>query len=486
VGPHAPKRDLPATTEAGIAMTGTMAHISRLLRRRQGSPRAHGGSVAGALAAGALLLAACGATASSAAHPHASERVGVAAKTTGCATTVHGVVPGPGMLAAQWLPAGFRLTSGTTSDPSSGLTYSSTGSDPPRIELHLSNSPGPLTAAAGGRTSATTIDVQGHPGLLEEGPPDPRFIGAYWKPTASHLLSVVGYKLPAATVIQVARQVTFSPPDVVSLPVQPGPIVTKTSAVAAAKRATHLSRPSAQAKLSSWSEVSALLRADHATPSSGASVIPNPWKPVWAVLLTGNSPGAGSTSTSSRSSGAELVVVDAASGKALAVGAVAHHAWFAALTNRDPSLRGCPGGSTARLPFGVLTREEESYVATSFPAPLGAPGATRSVILKLTTVPVLNRADPGLYGGCVQQSCSLDELVWPAIAVVHAPAGKTLACLPPWASYPAGYQPKQVRQYVTISVAGSSGVICGPVPKWVNQLADLAPPASKWGAADRG
>jgi hypothetical protein len=132
------------------------------------------------------------------------------------------------------------------------------------------------------------------------------------------------------------------------------------------------------------------------------------------------------------------VVVDAASGRPLITGAIAHQAWFAALTNRDPSLRGCPGGSTARLPFGVLTRDEESYeesyVATSSsssPAPQGAQEATRSVILKLTTVPALNRADPGLYGGCVQQNCTLDELVWPTIAVVHAPPAKTLASAAP-------------------------------------------------------
>ena len=168
---------------------------------------------------------------------------------------------------------------------------------------------------------------------------------------------------------------------------------------------------------------------------------------------------------------------DGARGRTRAVGAIAHHAWFAALTNRDPSLGGCPGGSTARLPFGVLTRDEETYVAASSPTPLGAPGATRSVGLRLTTVSVLNRVDPRLYGGCVQQSCSLDELVWPTIVVVRAPAGRRLSCLPPWASCPPGYRPKQVSEYVTIGVAGNAGILCGPVPNWVHQLQDLAPPA---------
>ena len=459
----------------------TTTRVGRGLRRdRQRSrPTRRSVAIAGGIAAGALLLAACGTAGSAAPSARSSRNAQVAASDpAGCTTTVHGVVPGPASLAAQWLPAGFHLTSGTTSDPTPGLTYSTTGSDPPRIELDLSNSPGPLTAAAGGRTSATAVEVQGRPGLLEEGPPDPHFIGIYWKPTTSDLLSVVGYKLPAATIIDVAQHVAFSPPGMLSLPVQPGPIVTKTSAVVTARGATRMSRSSAQAKLSSWTEISALLQADH--PGSNLTVpldvAQEPWKPVWAVLLTGTSPSAGSTSTSSTTSSTELVVIDAASGKALTVGTIAHHAWFAALTNRDPSIGGCPGGSTARLPFGVLTRDEETYVATSSPAPLGAPGATRSVILKLTTVPVLNRADPGLYGGCVQQNCSLDELVWPTIVIVHAPVGKTLACLPGWASYPPGYHPKQVSQYVTIGVAGNAGILCGPVPNWVNQLQDLAPP----------
>lgn len=467
-------------------MTRTTTRVGRCHRwhREELRPARRRIAVAGALAAGALLLAACGAAGSAAPSDHFSRSVQVAATdAAGCTTTVHGVVPGPASLAAQWLPAGFHLTAGTTSDPAAGLTYSTTGSDPPRIELDLSNSPGPLTAAAGGRTSATAVKVQGHPGLLEDGPPAPQFIGVYWKPTTSDLLGVVGYKLPAATIIDVAQHVAFSPPGMVSLPVQPGPIVTKTSAVVTARGAAHLSRSSAQAKLSSWTEISALLQAGHAATglTVPSDVTQEPWKPVWAVLLTGTSPSAGPASTSSKASGTELVVVDASSGKALITGAIARQAWFPALTNRDPNLGGCPGGSTARLPFGVLTRDEETYVATSSPGPLGAPGATRSEILKLTTVPVLNRADPGLYGGCVQQNCSLDELVWPTVVVVRAPAGKTLSCLPGSVSVPPGYHPKQVSQYVTIGVtigvAGIAGIVCGPVPNWVNQLQDLAPPA---------
>ncbi|HEY7915608.1 MAG TPA: hypothetical protein VIC86_01400, partial [Acidimicrobiales bacterium] len=153
-------------------------------------------------------------------------------------------------------------------------------------------------------------------------------------------------------------------------------------------------------------------------------------------------------------------------------------AWFAALTDRDPELGGCPGGSTARLPFGVLTRDEESYAVRAAVVP-GSTGETTSVILKLTTIPALNRADPGLYGGCVQQNCSLPELVWPSIVIVHAPAGQKVACLPPEASVPPGYRPRQVKQYVRIGVTGSGEIACGPLPPWVDQLKDLSPPAAR-------
>jgi hypothetical protein len=83
-------------------------------------------------------------TGSTAAGSHPCGRARAAATATmRCSATVHGVTPGPGSLTAQWVRAGFDLTSGTTSDPISGLTYSTTGSDPPRIELDLSISTSP-------------------------------------------------------------------------------------------------------------------------------------------------------------------------------------------------------------------------------------------------------------------------------------------------------------------------------------------------------
>jgi hypothetical protein len=46
-----------------------------------------------------------------------------------------------------------------------------------------------------------------------------------------------------------------------------------------------------------------------------------------------------------------------------------------------------------------------------------------------------------MYGGCVQQNCSIGELVWVTITTDRARPGHTLQCLPPSASVPPGYRP---------------------------------------------
>jgi hypothetical protein len=166
-----------------------------------------------------------------------------------------------------------------------------------------------------------------------------------------------------------------------------------------------------------------------------------------------------------------LVVVNAANAEALLevqTGSV----WFSSLSDRDPSLKGCPGGSSARIPFGILTRDEDSYVVHKLQPP-GTP-----VILILTTVDALNRADPGLYGGCAEVKCQLDELIWPLLEITRAAPGHTLACLPPTASYPLGYHPKQVTEYFTIAIGGNSEIGCGPLPAAISDLKDLAPPGN--------
>lgn len=172
-------------------------------------------------------------------------------------------------------------------------------------------------------------------------------------------------------------------------------------------------------------------------------------------------------------------MVDATTGKPLFTAAAGTRTrWFAALTDRDraaaPSGK-CPGGSSARLPFGVLTRAEESYAAGAG-STTGSGGDLASTRVVLSTVPAVNKADPGMYGGCVQQNCSIDELVWVEITTERAAPGRTLACLPPSASYPAGYRPKQVKRLFSVNVPDNSEIGCGPVPAPIARLTDLAPP----------
>lgn len=424
--------------------------------------------VAGVVVA-ALAVAGCG-TVRAGAHGRTGD--GWAG---GCVTTVRGAVRGAGSLAAGWVPAGFRPSGG--SQPGSALPSLSyqlgTGRpNPPRLSVTVSYDRGRLTHFVGGWSTSVRVTVQGHPGLLESGPPAPQGAGVFWKPSGTFLLSVTGDKLPGAVVLRVARQVSFQPPGVVWLPLAAGRIVTRQQAVANARRSAHLPAAAAAAKLSSWTEISALLQAS--SPGHGVSVAPGvvaraPWRPVWAVVLAGRATGTAGQPV--------LVVIDAASGKTeVIVRNSTHQAWFGALTDRDPAAaNSCPGGSTALVPFGVLTRDEEAFTS-GHPVPGTAQDRT-SVDLILSTVRAVNRADPGLYGGCVQQDCSLPQLVWVSVETVRALPGKTVACLPGFVSVPPGYRPKHVKQYFVISVPNNLSVGCGTVPGPIMGLQNLAPPA---------
>lgn len=410
----------------------------------------------------AVLAALTGLTACGAVRPAAGRTTGGGVG-SGCVTTVHGVVNGPGSLTATWLPPGYRPQAGSrppTGLPAASYVEVTRHPDPPRLMLSSISQPGPLTAAAGGRANGVPVLINGYHGLLESGPPARQFTGVYWKPSSAYLVSVVSYKLPAAIVIRVARHVSFEAPRMVTLPVTPGRIVTRRAAVKAAERATDVRWMHATAKLSSWTEVATLAMRTGRIPAVPPELTSAPWRPVWAVLLTGvRAPPV-------------VVVVAAGSGRAeLTLGG--RGSWFPALTDRDSASRRCPGGSTARLPFGVLTRTEQEYVAASG---LASAHARTSVQLVLSTVPRVNKADNGLYGGCGQQDCSIDQLVWVTITTIRAAPGRTLACLPGSVSVPAGYQPKQVRQYYTVAVPGNVGVGCGRVPESIRTLTDLAPP----------
>jgi hypothetical protein len=167
-------------------------------------------------------------------------------------------------------------------------------------------------------------------------------------------------------------------------------------------------------------------------------------------------------------------VVDGRTGNAVTVLDAGPAGWYSILTDRASG--GCPGGSSAQLPFGVLTRAEESYAAGVGSAhwPDGAKGSTRIV---LSTVPEVNAADPGMYGGCIQQNCSIRQLVWVTISIVRGIGGHRLQCPPPGVSVPAGYRAHKVHQTFSVDVPDNGMTGCGPVPSRIRTLKDLAPAA---------
>lgn len=324
----------------------------------------------------------------------------------------------------------------------------------------MSFHPGLLSRAdTGGRTTRSVV-VEGHHALAGIGPPDPLFPAVYWKPDSRYLITVGGYKLPVQVVLRAASHVTFEPPGTISLPVVPGPIVTRKAAEAAARQSAAGLAHNASAKLSSWTEVATLLAAHTrgAAPAAPAPLRAAPWQPIWVVLA------------------GQVTVIDAANGRIVAtMKGSAGTKWFAALTDRDPAAATrCPGGSSARLPFGVLTRTEELYTASQSPGHWLA-GGIGSMRLVLSTVPAVNKADPSMYGGCMQQNCSIRQLVWVTITTDHPRPGHTLQCLPPGVSVPAGYHPSKVKQTFSVEVPDNAAVGCGPVPKPIRTLKDLAP-----------
>lgn len=432
---------------------------------------------------GTVLLMACS-PAGSTKPPGHSKRTRTALhgsgrpQATGCVTTIHGVMYGPGRLLPTWLPAGFRGSAATQAGlatPTENYTLAASRPNPPRIEVGFANDPRPLGRFTGGRPARDYPTIEGHRGRLEAGPPATRLISVYWKPDSVHLLEVSGYKVPAAEVLTVAKNVWFDPPGLVPLPVTPGRIVSKRAAIAMAQRAVNVAIRRSIAKLSSWAEVAAMLQAGHV--AAGLKSVPGAfaserWQPIWTVLATDAGSGA-----------AAVVLVNASTGQpVVTVRADGHPAWFSALTDRSRTAgHRCQGGSRARLPFGVLTRDEEAFVVRSG-APRSIPGADHArttIQFKLTTVPAMNRAASGIYGGCVQQSCSIEELVWVIVTKVRAGPGSTVACLPRWADSAPGYRPAQVRQYFWVSVPGNYGIYCARLPSAILRLTDLSPPPGR-------
>ena len=432
---------------------------------------------------GTLALAACAPAgpAGHSRHPKHSRSAlhrGGHSQVTGCVTTIHGVMFGPGRLLPTWLPTGFRRSAATQpglAAPTENYTLATSRPNPPRIEVGFANDARPFATFTGGRPARNYPTIEGHRGRLEAGPPAARVISVYWKPDRVHLLRVTGYKVPAAEVVTVAKNVWFDPPGLVPLPVSPGPIVSKRAAIAMAQRGINFAIAHEVAKLTSLTEVAAMLEADHSAadlhkvPGAFAS---ERWQPVWTVLVT-----------DARSAATAVVLINAATGQpVVTVPVKGHPAWFSALTDRSQTTaHRCQGGSRAKLPFGVLTRDEEGFVVGSgvrHPI-LGAGNAQTTTQFKLTTVPAMNKAASGIYGGCAQQNCSIEELVWVIVKKVRANPGSTVDCLPTWADSAPGYRPSHVSKYFWVSVPGNYGIYCKKLPTPIMQLKDLSPPLAR-------
>ena len=381
-----------------------------------------------------------------------------------CTTAVHGVVFGQSSLVTAFIPVNYRLSSGDPADfGAQPVTYSQNNGqrDPPRLEINLGILKGPLTGTVGGMSIPTKVTVQGHEALLENaasrGMP---FIGVYWKQGAGHLLSVVGYKESQSVVLRVADHVHARLGGVIPLPLNPGRIISRAAAVSVARHSMPFHAVPARAKLSSWTEVLNLLPEKFFVQSGFP---PTPWHPVWAVMVThsGHVP--------------RLVLIDAHSGwLAFTASAGDRSGWFEALTDRDPTLHhGCPGGTSARLPFGIMTRHEEAYTlrGSGGSSMVGRVRVKNIVIMKLTTISAVH------YIGCTKQDCGPYDLLWPRISVTLAPPGQLLPCDVGWEPpHLRIVKPKMAKQYFSISAGNDSEGGCGPLPGWVSRLEDLAPP----------
>ena len=378
-----------------------------------------------------------------------------------CKTTVRGFVMGPATVSTGLLPTGYRLASGNPADITTGsVTYTASNErpDPSRIEISLTYPAGPLTWQVGGRQNARHVSIHDRPGLLESGPPGPRFINVFWKPRPKDLVSVVGYKMSESTVLRVAWHLRVTPPGRIPLETEPGLIVHRATAISIARSTVHFQPLRVTAKLSTWTEVLTLIRSSeysHRTFKVSSALKTTPWIPIWVIRAT-------------RPGGRwRFVVLDAASGHVeLVTTAGKNPSWFHALTDRDPAPHhGCKGGSSAHLPFGVLTRNEESYTQRSL---FHLPRTT--IILKLTTVSAMH------YVGCTIQSCGPYNLLWPDIEVTHAPPGKLMPCPLNMMSHPAGVYFKPTKIAFSISAPNNSEGGCSRLPDWVSRLKDLAPP----------
>jgi len=312
--------------------------------------------------------------------------------------------------------------------------------------------------------------IRGQPAIIEAPPPGPSGSAAvYWKPNPSDLLSVVGRGVSQPEVLEVAQSLDFHPPRVVSLPMAPRKTIGKSAAIEAVRRATDGSQSPARAKLTSWSEVTTLLETTTGSNTAvPARVGDAPWTPIWAVLLTHE------PSASSRSPLRKLGLVGATSGAVLALIHLdrgrADPAWFAHITNRSEAALHCTNSSGPRPPFGVLTRDEERLEVRRTAASFLGPSETATVEAKLTTYTALEQATSGTLD-CIQIDCSLRELVWTKIVVVHARSGTTVPC-----PLTSPTTTPLVTTYTRVEVPTGATTFCRIQPSWPSRLQSLVGP----------
>jgi hypothetical protein len=416
-----------------------------------------------------------------------------------CTTDVHAVTfVGTGSLTIGYFPADLHLVEGNPAniglgDSSSPVHYAGPGGSP-TLELDRSSSSQPLgweQLQDGGRSKwiESSAQVQGRRALVLIGAIDHGDVVVTWHATPATELIVQASGLPEAQVLAVARHLAFRGPGLVPLPLSAGRIISSGAAIRAAKPAAG-GRAAIGARLTSLAEIEQLRQripprnrpSGMESVSSGrvshkqmaaASGVPeaSPWQPVWAVLLSKPAD--------------ELVLVDPHDGHVLERAPVSsNEEWFGAITNRDPSIGGCPGGSTARVPFGILTRSEEEAPFVAHQRLLSGRGrvpvrggGTATTYFTLASAATLDHRN---IEGC-GAACLRERLVWVAMTVTTSRRGSPAACPlggGEFERHQGSGQLHPARTVYEFSYGSGAGVICGHAPTWWAGLHDLAPPSS--------
>jgi hypothetical protein len=374
-----------------------------------------------------------------------------------CTSTVHAeAFIGRGQISLAYVPSGFVLQSGNLYAVIGSTVYWHDPKTSAAIQIGNGPTSNPFDANLAAPYRSTPFDVDGHPGVLFD-EPSAGFVEVAWRASFDRNLWVYGTGVSPTVVEDMARGTTYQGPTIESLPISPGRVVTRPAAITAALHAG-ASNPVEGAKLSSYAEVSQMLNARELDPlgdKAPESLLTNPVVPVWAVLSGG---------------GSDLTIVDAANG-AVEWNTPTNddNGWFGALTDRAPGVAGCPGGSTARVPFGVLTRDEESYLVS-----LGSPVTTPGWSVTMTDELVTSQSVAGMPYDSPCNDCPPMTVEW---LVVRVGTDKSGAATCPWTgSVERGETLPKVRLYYQYSYGGSGGISCGSPPTWYAHVVDLAPP----------